>query len=55
MEEILKRFIPNYSSAKITENRFSDYVLFSLSATMNKSTKIEDDNNFLFREANYKK
>ncbi|CAD8060867.1 unnamed protein product [Paramecium primaurelia] len=55
MEKILRQCIPNYQSAKITETKFSDYVLFSLSATMNKATKIEDDNNFLYRESKYKK
>ncbi|CAK73182.1 unnamed protein product (macronuclear) [Paramecium tetraurelia] len=55
MEEIFKKCVPNYSSAKITENKFSDYVLFSLSATMHKSTKIEDDNDFIFREVKYRK
>lgn len=55
MESILKECIPNYSSGKITENKFSDYVLFSLSATMKKSSKIEDNNEYLYREAKYRK
>ncbi|CAD8081307.1 unnamed protein product [Paramecium sonneborni] len=55
METILKNQIQNFSSARITENKFADYVLFSLSATMNKSTKFEDDNHYIFREAKYRK